>query len=77
MILPMINNKGAVAKIPYPPKVLLTNQGKNGIAEKNIKGMQYTSAYKHSLVIFNVIALHFMSPLVKVIIFTADFKPTV
>lgn len=37
MILPMINNKGVVAKIPYPPKALLTNQGKNGIAEENIK----------------------------------------
>jgi hypothetical protein len=36
MILPMINNKGAVAKIPNHPKALSINQGKNGMAEENI-----------------------------------------
>jgi hypothetical protein len=33
MILPMINNKGAVAN---HPKALSINQGKNGMAEENI-----------------------------------------
>jgi hypothetical protein len=32
----MINNKGAVAKIPNHPKALSINQGKNGLAEENI-----------------------------------------
>jgi hypothetical protein len=36
MILPMINKKGVVAKIPNHPKALSINQGKNGMAEENI-----------------------------------------
>lgn len=36
MILPIINNKGVVAKIPNHPKALSINQGKNGMAEENI-----------------------------------------
>ncbi|MEH7706724.1 hypothetical protein V7597_20060 [Bacillus toyonensis] len=36
MILPMINNKGVVAKIANHPKALSVNQGKNGMAEENI-----------------------------------------
>ncbi|ENQ3080462.1 hypothetical protein ACEOWG_003756 [Bacillus cereus] len=36
IILPMINNKGVVAKIPNHPKALSINQGKHGIAEENI-----------------------------------------
>ncbi|MGG0233718.1 hypothetical protein [Bacillus tropicus] len=36
MILPMINKKGVVAKIPNHPKAFLINQGKNGMAEENI-----------------------------------------
>ncbi|WP_242274577.1 hypothetical protein [Bacillus cereus group sp. BfR-BA-01310] len=60
MILPIINKKGLVAKIPNQPKTLSINQGKSGRAEENINrfSIKRNNCMRDNLICINFILLH-------------------